>query len=88
MVSGTPDRRMTPGLDWRALEAALYAIRAISKEAPPPGDEDLISLLLSLADLPNHPQLLYTATLTASAYSEWYVRQLSISSTVICIVAL
>jgi hypothetical protein len=88
VVSGTPDWSMTPGLDWRALEAALYAIRSISKESPPPGDEYLISLLLSLADLPNHPQLLYTATLTASAYSEWYVRQLSISPILFYIVAL
>ena len=59
------------GLDWRGVEAALYCVRSISKEPPPPDDMLLVSLLTSLADLPTHPQLLYTAALTASAYSEW-----------------
>lgn len=57
--------------DWRKVEAALYCVRSISKEPPPPDDALLVSLLSSLADLPAHPQLLYTAALTASAYSEW-----------------
>ena len=78
---------MTPGLDWRALEAALYAIRAISKEAPH------LAMKISYhysCRLRICPTILNCsmATLTASAYSEWYVRQLSISSIVICIVAL
>jgi hypothetical protein len=59
------------GFDWRVVEAALYCVRSISKEPPPPNDALLVSLLSSLADLPTHPQLLYTAALTASAYSEW-----------------
>lgn len=61
----------SPNFDWRKVEAALYCVRSISKEPPPPGDPMLVSLLSSLADLPTHPQLLYTAALTASAYSEW-----------------
>jgi hypothetical protein len=62
---------VTSSFDWRKVEAALYCVRSISKEPPPPDDVLLVSLLSSLADLPAHPQLLYTAALTASAYSEW-----------------
>lgn len=62
---------VSPNFDWRKVEAALYCVRSISKEPPPPGDPMLVSLLSSLSDLPTHPQLLYTAALTASAYSEW-----------------
>lgn len=62
---------ISPGFDWRKVEAALYCVRSISKEPPPPHDALLLSLLSSLTDLPAHPQLLYTAALTVSAYSEW-----------------
>ena len=62
---------ISPSFDWRKVEAALYCVRSISKEPPPPDDPLLVSILSSLADLPAHPQLLYTAALTASAYSEW-----------------
>ena len=61
------------GFDWRRFEAALYCVRSISKEPPPAGDPLLLSILASLLDLPEHPQLLYTAALTISAYSEWWV---------------
>jgi len=67
----------SPSFDWRKVEAALYCVRSISKEPPPPDDPLLASLLASLADLPAHPQLLYTAALTASAYSEWLSGALS-----------
>lgn len=58
-------------VDWRRLEASLYCVRSISKEPPPAGDLLLLSILASLPNLPEHPQLLYTAVLTISAYSEW-----------------
>lgn len=65
------DAGANPNFDWRSIEAALYCVRSISKEPPPSDDPLLANLLSSLADLPDHPQLLYTAALTASAYSEW-----------------
>jgi len=57
--------------DWSRFEASLYCVRSISKEPPPAGDPLLLSILASLQNLPDHSQLLYTAALTISAYSEW-----------------
>jgi transportin-3 len=66
--------------DWRCFEASLYCVRSISKEPPPAGDPLLLSILASLIDVPEHSQLLYTAALTISAYSEWVSASLDLGT--------
>ena len=70
-AEATDSAPKSTGVDWRRLEASLYCVRSVSKEPPPAGDLLLLSILASLPNFPEHPQLLYTAVLTISAYSEW-----------------
>eukprot|EP00898_Chlorokybus_atmophyticus_P004078 jgi/Chlat1/4671/Chrsp3S05637 len=57
--------------EWRAAEAALYSIRAVSKSVPHTESAVLPQVMSLLPRLPAQPQLLYTAALTIAAYADW-----------------
>ncbi|GAX77385.1 hypothetical protein CEUSTIGMA_g4831.t1 [Chlamydomonas eustigma] len=65
--------------DWRAAEAALYCIRAISNFAvTPAAGSPLLSLLEALPGLPSQePQLQYTVCQVVAQYAPWLGEALS-----------
>ena len=57
--------------DWQAAEAALYCVRCIHREMPPPSYAILLQLFAALPTLPTPAPLQYTAALTIGAYADW-----------------
>lgn len=57
--------------DWREAEAALYCIRSVAKEAPPPTSQLLGNILRALPTLPLVPEVQYTCALVIGAHSDW-----------------
>ncbi|KAH9568191.1 hypothetical protein CY35_03G065200 [Sphagnum magellanicum] len=57
--------------DWCTAEASLYCIRAIAKAVPSSEDVLLPQVMALLPQLPSHPQLVYTSSLTIAAFADW-----------------
>ncbi|RKO96289.1 hypothetical protein CAUPRSCDRAFT_1140, partial [Caulochytrium protostelioides] len=53
-----------------ALEAPMFALRAMGKEVSP-RCEILSQIIASLPALPRHPKILYAAILVIGRYSDW-----------------
>ncbi|KAL2608832.1 hypothetical protein R1flu_027405 [Riccia fluitans] len=57
--------------EWEAVEASLYCIRVIAKTVPLSENVILPQIMTLLPQLPPHPQLLYTSSLTIAALADW-----------------
>lgn len=62
------------GFDWREAEAALYCLRSVAKEAPPPTSQLLVNVLSALPTLPLVPEVQYTCVLVIGAHSDWIAK--------------
>ncbi|CAG8608492.1 6594_t:CDS:2, partial [Acaulospora colombiana] len=58
-------------LEWQAIEAPLFSLRAMGSEIP--DDERIVlpEIMQLLQQLPDHPKIRYAATLVISRYSFW-----------------
>jgi transportin-3 len=60
--------------NWQALEAAIFALRALGEVVPSDEDVMLPRILPLLLQIPNHEKLRYQAIMALGRYTEWTSR--------------
>ncbi|KAK0549283.1 Nuclear import receptor [Tilletia horrida] len=70
MATAGPDG----SIQWQAVEAPLFSMRAMGSRADPSDDTVIPRIMDLVPTLPPHPKLQYAALLVVSRYTEWIDR--------------